>query len=119
MLDMLSQLKKYGFVPDKVTTNIMLKVILRWDNAIDGLKLQAMFNNMVGGGHLPLAKALNDGMVSDESKPCTDTETIRGCILQETHSTFVQDIHQSILRARGRPGSKNSYGIHESSEGTP
>ena len=64
VLDTLSHLKGHGFVPDKVTANIMLKAILRWNNAIDAPKMRAIFNKMVELGHLPVGKVLDDGVSS-------------------------------------------------------
>jgi hypothetical protein len=45
-------MRKYEFVPDRVTVNVILKAILQWRNVIDPPKLRALFDHMIRGGYL-------------------------------------------------------------------
>lgn len=40
-----------GFVPDRVTVNILLKAILHWTTAVDSQAVRALFNRMIRSGY--------------------------------------------------------------------
>lgn len=40
-----------GFVPDRVTVNILMKSLLRWRKDVDGSQLRALFDRMVRSGY--------------------------------------------------------------------
>lgn len=42
---------EYGFVPDRVTVNILLKGILMWDKAIETRRLRAVFDHLLTSGY--------------------------------------------------------------------
>lgn len=43
--------KAYGFKPDRVTVNIMIKSLLRWRGMVDAPKIRGMFDHMVRCGY--------------------------------------------------------------------
>ncbi|KAF5371864.1 hypothetical protein D9615_009529 [Tricholomella constricta] len=43
--------RHYGFTPDRVTINVIIKAILRWRHAIDAPKVKALFDHMVRCGY--------------------------------------------------------------------
>ena len=42
---------EHGFVPDRVTTNIVLKAMLRWKVGMDGFKVRALFDHLIRAGY--------------------------------------------------------------------
>ncbi|KAF8837762.1 hypothetical protein BDN67DRAFT_908676 [Paxillus ammoniavirescens] len=48
-------IKTHGFQPDRVTVNIVLKVMLSWRSMFDSRRLRALFDQFVRGGY-PAAK---------------------------------------------------------------
>ena len=52
--------KKYDFVPDRVTANTLLKAILRWNSELDCSKLRALFDYIVNLDY-PGCSLLRDG----------------------------------------------------------
>ncbi|PCH42489.1 hypothetical protein WOLCODRAFT_163828 [Wolfiporia cocos MD-104 SS10] len=42
--------RDYGFVPDRVTMNILMKSLLEWTSYVDGDKLRGLFDHMVRSG---------------------------------------------------------------------
>lgn len=54
---------KYGFIPDRVTINIILKSILCWRTVIDPSKIKALFDHMIRGGYPAGERWRRDGGV--------------------------------------------------------
>ncbi|KAI0951194.1 hypothetical protein AcW1_008301 [Taiwanofungus camphoratus] len=51
-LDTLDEMvKKFGFIPDRVTVNILLKVLMLWTKQVDSKKLRTLFDHMLRSGY--------------------------------------------------------------------
>lgn len=44
-------MKKYDFVPDRTTVNILLKAVLKWHTVINALKIKILFDHMIREGY--------------------------------------------------------------------
>lgn len=56
--------RKYGFVQDRITVNIMVKGLLRWNGGVmDTLKLQALFDYMIRMGYMTESPMIPKGWV--------------------------------------------------------
>ncbi|KDQ56962.1 hypothetical protein JAAARDRAFT_207324 [Jaapia argillacea MUCL 33604] len=46
-----SLIKEHGFIPDRVTANIVVKAILRWDTAVDADLVRGLFDHLIRNGY--------------------------------------------------------------------
>jgi hypothetical protein len=46
-------IKEYGFVPDRITVNIMLKAFIQWTTVVDAPKLRVLFDHFIRIGGYP------------------------------------------------------------------
>ncbi|EKM58237.1 uncharacterized protein PHACADRAFT_252411 [Phanerochaete carnosa HHB-10118-sp] len=53
--------EEQGFVPDRVTVNILLKAILHWTKAVDSQAVRALFDRMVRSGY-PVSDSFSPGV---------------------------------------------------------
>ncbi|KAI5990215.1 hypothetical protein EDD15DRAFT_2170598 [Pisolithus albus] len=44
---------QYGFQPDRVTVNIIIKAMISWRAMFDNVRLRALFNHLIRGGYPP------------------------------------------------------------------
>ncbi|THH16095.1 hypothetical protein EW146_g4473 [Bondarzewia mesenterica] len=64
VMKMLARLAgEHGFVPDRVTTNIVVKAMLRWRSGFDGAQVRMLFDHLVQCGYPGGSRYSRDGEV--------------------------------------------------------
>ncbi|KAJ7104248.1 hypothetical protein B0H15DRAFT_873827, partial [Mycena belliarum] len=55
--------ERYGFVPDRVTMNVLVKALLRWKTLVDVAQIRRLFDHMVRSGYPAAARWRREGGV--------------------------------------------------------
>ena len=104
-----------GFVPDRVTVNILIKAMLRWTKAVNAKAVRALFDRMVRSGY-PVADALPPGFTP------FGTDTSSGAQFQVpemsspiSYSAHVRPLYKMFIKAlyvrRDGDGARRIVGI--------
>ncbi|TFK40148.1 hypothetical protein BDQ12DRAFT_734164 [Crucibulum laeve] len=83
--------KKYKFVPDRTTVNILLKALLKWRNIIQLANVKKLFDHMIRNGYPAQARWRREHGVPFGSPPSSSSEALNLSSLP-SHISFHQHV---------------------------
>ncbi|KAG6871560.1 hypothetical protein C0995_003062 [Termitomyces sp. Mi166 len=114
--------KKYRFKPDRITTNILIKSLLRWRAVVDSSKIRGLFDHMVRCGYPMseqwMARGTNVAFGTSAASLKINVPDANEKIVFEKHVRPLYKMFIKALFARGdRDAARRVVGILRDEEG--
>ncbi|KAF9813500.1 hypothetical protein IEO21_05537 [Rhodonia placenta] len=111
-LDTLNQLtNKFGFVPDRVTVNVLLVGLMRWTSVVDREKLRVLFDHMVRSGYPTGGLHFRSVVPFGTAAPTTQMLNIPEVHSSLSYAKHVRPLYKMFIKAFHRRGDKVAVGV--------